>query len=231
MPFRRRFNYAPRYRRRRYNNFRKRGVGLATRPRMMSRAYKWKRYNQVDTRTAWFKINGTIGINANQSQYYEFRTSFLPSSNPNGWSQYTTLYDQYKILGFVYKLFPSNVGTEATSQVGQPSIHFNRGDHCLWLDQRFDPNVVQPSQIGEVINTASARLINPRRPYKISIWRPRGKPQWGSTRDIINNGDAWTGSINHLINGATPQLPPLLPKPCYFYTIQYKVIFRGRQDD
>lgn len=230
MPLRRR-NFARRRmprRRRRYNNASR---AIATVPRMMSRSYRWKRMNQVDTRTAWFKVNGTIGINANTSQYYEFRTSFLASTNPNGWAQYTTLYDQYKILGFTYRLFPSNVGTEATSQVGQPSIHFNRGDHCLWIDQRFDPNVVQPTQIGEVINTASARLINPRRPYKMSIWRPRGKPQWGSTRDILQNGDPWTGSINHLINGATPQLPPLLPKACYFYTLQFKVIFRGRQDD
>lgn len=228
MPYRRR--YRPRFRPRR--RFRRRNTGLATIPRMMPRGLRAKRMQQVDTRVAWFKTNGTIAINNQPNQYYEFRNQTLYNTNPNGWLEYTRLYDQYKILGFTYKLFPSNVGTEPTSQggTGQGTVHFNRGNHCLWIDQRFDPNVTQPSQISEIINTASARLINPRRPYKMSIWRPKGKYVWGSTRDIINSGDNWTGSIQHLINGATQQVGPIL-KDVYFFTIQWKVIFRGRQDD
>lgn len=229
MPYRRRYRPRNRLRRR----YRRRNNGLATRPRMMSRAQGAKRFHQVDTRVAWFKTNGTIAINSQATQYYEFRNQNLYNSNPNGWLEYTRLYDQYKILGFKYRLFPANVGTEPTSNGGPgplQTIHFNRGNHCIWVDQRFDPNVQQPTLIGEIINTASARLINPRRPYSVSIWRPKGKYVWGSTRDIISSGDNWTGSIQHLINGATPQTGPTL-KDVYFYTIQWKVIFRGRQDD
>jgi len=231
MPFRRRrFNFRRRFRPRRNNN----RYGLATRPRMMSRSYAWKRYNQVDTRTAWFKINGEININDQPYQYYEFRTAALYAANPNGWAEFTRLYDQFKILGFQYKLFPSNVGTEPTSSAAAgpaATIHFNRGNHCIWLDQRLDPGVIAPTQISDVINTASARLINPRRPYKTSMWRPKGKYIWGSTRNFTTTQpDPWTGNINHIIEGATQQ-PPGQVKPCYYYTLQYKVVFRGRQDD
>lgn len=229
MPFRRRFRVrarrAPRRRRNKY--------GLATIPRMMSRSYKFKRMNQVDTRVAWFKINGEISLNDQPNQYYEFRTAFLYAANPNGWAEFTRLYDQFKILGFTYKLFPANVGTEATAgsnTLGTP-IYTNRGNHVIWTDQRFDPNVQQPVQINEIINTASARLFNPRRPYTRSIWRPKGKYAWGSTRDFTTTApDPWSGSINHLINDGTVQ-PANTDKIIYFYSLTYKVVFRGRQDD
>lgn len=230
MPFRRRNRYAARRRRK---PAWKSKYALATRPQMMSRAYRWKRMNQVDTRTAWFKINGQIAINDQANQYYEFRTSFLYAANPNGWAEYTNLYDQFKILGFTYKLFPANVGTEATggsNSTGTP-IYTNRGNHIIWVDQRFDGNVAQPTLISDVINTASARLINPRRPYTRSIWRPKGKFSWGSTRDFTTTTpDPWTGAIQHLINDATIQ-PTATNKIVYFYTLTFKVVFRGRQDD
>lgn len=207
-------------------------IGLATNPQMMSKNLRLRRYNQTDTKTFWFKLNGTVAINNQPYQYFEWRNQTLYNGNPNGWIELTRLYDQYKILGFTYKLFPSNVGTEPTAAGGPGlgTIHFNRGNHCLWLDQRFDPNVTQPTSISQVICTASARLINPRRPYELSIWRPKGKYIWGSTRDIINAGDNWTGSIQHFIEGATPSTAPS-GKAVYYYTLQYKVIFRGRQDD
>lgn len=223
---RRRFNY------RRKRTYRGGKYGLATRPRMFTRRQRFKRMNQVDTTMTYFKINGTINSNDQPYQYYEFRTSFLYAANPNGWAQYVQLYDQFKILGFTYKLFPANVGTEPTAQGGGGgTIHFNRGNHCIWNDQRFDPQVILPQQIGDVINTASAKLINPRRPYTRSLWRPKGKYIWGSTRNFTTNApDPWTGSINHLINDATVQ-PVGGLKTIYFYTITYKVVFRGRQDD
>lgn len=235
MPFtrRRRFNFRrrPFFRR---NNYRGGRYGLATRPRMMPRALRFKRMNQVDTRVCYFKVNGVITANDQLNQYYEFRTSFLYAANPNGWAQYTLLYDQFKILGMTYRLYPSNVGTEPTAAGAQgpaSTIHFNRGNHCIWNDQRWDPTVVQPTTIGQVINTASAKLINPRRPYTRSIWRPRGRYQWGATRAFTTtNPDPWTGSINHLINGATVQ-PQGQLKELYFYVLTFKVIFRGRQDD
>lgn len=225
MPFTRKFTRRP-FRRR----FRRRGyTGLATRPRMMSKARAFRRMNQVDGRVFWFKTNGTIDLNNNNHQYYEFRTGALDILNPQGWPQLKQLYDQYKILGYKYRLFPANVGTESTANA-PTSLALDRGNHAVWKDQRFDPNVQQPTQIDQVINTASCRLINPRRPYATSIWRPRGKPTWGSTRDIATSPDPWRASINHLIEGGSIQ-PPTQLKVIYFYTIQWKVVFRGRQDD
>ena len=232
MPFRRRrFNYRrrrPAYRRRKLQ------TGLAVVPRLMSRSYRFKRMNQVDTRTAWFKYNGTIDLNDQPFQYYEFRTASLYASNPNGWQEFLRLYDQFKILGFTYKLFPANVGTEPFSNQGSAvpgaPFYLNRGNHCIWSDQRLDGTVQSPTTIAEVINTASARLINARRPYTRSIWRPKGKPLWGSTRNLIQQPDTWTGVINHLIEGGTQQAQGVL-KPIYYYTVTFKVCFRGRQDD
>jgi len=243
MPYvrRRKFNYAKRYRKRNYGT--RRIPGLAARPRMMPRALARKRYNQVSTKTFWFKANGTINVDNNAFKFIEYRTTaLLPQLNPQGWAEATAMFDQYKVMGMTYRLFPANVGTESTGRdptLGgtTPSnlipLPINRGNHCLWLDQRFDGSVQQPTSIGDVINTASARLINPRRPYRISIWRPTGKPKWGSTRSLTTNPDDWTGVINHIVEGATP-LPPATPQPqipIYYYTLQWKVVFRGRQDD
>lgn len=227
MPFRKAYR---RYRPRPYRRRTRRVPGLATRPRMMGRGRFHRRWNQVDTRVFWFKTNGTIDLNNNANQYYEFRTSALPTLAPQGWPQLLSMYDQYKILGYKYRLFPANVGTEATGNAGAQTLALDRGNHAVWIDQRFDPNVQQPSQISEVINTASCRLINARRPYSVSIWRPRGKPTWGSTRDLAVAPDPWRASINHLIEGGSLQ-PPGQQKVIYYYTIQWKVVFRGRQDD
>mgnify|MGYP000101533070 CR=1 FL=1 len=242
MPFtryRRRYNYAPR-KRMAYGRSRttRRVPGLATRPRMMSYALARKRYNQVSTKTFWFKTNGTINVDNQAFKFIEWRVNaLLPTVNPQGWAEATAMFDQYKVLGMTYRLFPANVGTEPTGvdQTGpfQSPQPVNRGNHCLWIDQRFDGAVQQPTSISNVINTASARLINPRRPYKISIWRPTGKPKWGSTRAIATVPDDWTGVINHIIEGATT-LPPGNPQPTipiWYYTLQWKVVFRGRQDD
>lgn len=237
MPGYRRNNYRRWNNRKRYgyNSFSRynQKYGLAVKPKMMPRSYKWARENQVDTRTFWFKHNGIINLNDQPYQYYEFRTNFLYAINPQGWSQMIQLYDQFKILGFRYKLFPASVGIEATggsTNIATP-IWLNRGNHLLWKDQRFDPNVQLPTAISDVINTASARLINARQPYTMSIWRPKGKYIWGSTKDFTGNQpDPWTGSINHFIEGGNIQ-PVGDVKTIYYYTLQFKVVFRGRQDD
>lgn len=228
MPFTKRSYTRRPYRRR--PAYRKRVTGLATRPRMMGRSRFLRRWNQVDSRVFWFKTNAVIELNNNNHQYYEFRTSALDVLNPQGWTQLKSMYDQYKILGYKYRLFPSNVGTESTANAGAGALALDRGNHAVWIDQRFDPNVQQPTQISQVINSASCRLINPRRPYVVSIWRPRGKPNWGSTRDIATAPDPWRAAINHLIEGGSVQ-PPATTKVIYYYTIQWKVVFRGRQDD
>lgn len=134
------------------------------------------------------------------------------------------LYDQYKILGFTVRLFPANVGTEPGTGVVGPPV-FNRGDQCWWTDQRFDSTALQPLFISEVINNASTRMMNPRRFQRRSIWRATGNPEWGSCIDYTTDPDDWDGSIEFLGNNATPDYP------LYYYTIQWKVIVRGRRQN
>ena len=237
MPIRRRFNFRRRFRPRRRNNYYK--GGLATRPRMMGRGRFFRRWNQVDARVFWFKSNGTFNLNNNEYQYIPYKVQDISSNyNPQGFQECLQLYDQYKVLGMVYRLFPANLQSDPTAgglqqpPVGNAPIVMLRGNHCVWIDQRLDPNVQVPTSVGDIISTASARLIDPRRPYKVSIWRPKGRPTWGSTKDIGSRPDQWTGVINHFCEGGTRivGIPPNNEYPVYYWTLQWEVVFRGRVD-
>lgn len=229
MPYRR-TNRRRRAPRRRRNN------GLATRPRMMSRSLAHKRMNQISTRTMWFKYNSTI--DALESEFTEWRSG---GGQLLGISQFQTmcqLYDQYKVLGFTVRLFPANVGIESHDQFIGQDFTLLRGNHIVWTDQKRDATLADPTAINQIINTASARMINPRRPYRMSLWRPRGVPGWGSCVGLpppfppVPTAvlDPWDGSIAHFYQDATNSQPGD-PQPLYFYTIQYKVVFRGRRQD
>lgn len=228
MPYTARRKYA-RKRRPRRN-----AAGLATRPRMMGKGNASKRYHGVDTRVFWFKQNGVIeSLPAQQTpQFRQFQTGLLATSPPVSFNHCRGLFDQYKILGMKLRLFPANVGKESMDLTSQLSVNnFVRGNHCLWIDQRWDPNSISPTTIAEVISTASARLINPRRPYSVSLWRPKGKPNWGSCKDIVQSPDLWNGVINYLLTDCTVTVPNGPPQVFYYYTLQWKVIFRGRCED
>lgn len=231
MPYTRRAR-RPAYRRRWK---RKPPAGLSTRPRMAPRSVLRRRKYGVDVRTFLFKNANVINCNTTPNQFVQWKTSDLYTLNIPSFNNCLEMYDQYKILGFMVRFFPADVGTEALARAGlQPpgtAPTLQRGDQLLWLDQRIDPGAQVPQFITEVINTSSARMINPRRPYRISIWRPRGKPNWGSTTDIATIADPWNASINMLINNAT-SVPTTQPElPIWYYTIQWKVVFRGRKQD
>lgn len=211
-------------RKRRYK--RKNNAGLATVPRMMGRSTATKRYHGVDQRVFWFKRNGTVATTPSPRQFNQYFASGLVTSPPQSFQALRNVYDQYKILGMKMKFYPANVGIEV-----DPTTNLKRGNHCLWIDQRYDPNLAVPATISDVICTASARLINPRRPYSISIWRPKGKPSWGSCKDINTNPDLWTGGILYFIEDASVTVPNGPAQKMYFWTIQYKVVFRGRNED
>ena len=250
MPYRK--TYASRSRRRAPYRKRRNTYGLATIPKMMTYNRFKRRWNQVDSRVFWMKLNGTINLNDQAYQYYAFPVQRLTgevppaggppppaiTNPPNGWLQLCEMYDQYKVLGVKYSLFPCNVGIEATGGSGttNQSIYLNRGNHCIWIDQRADSSVQPPTSISEIISTSSARLINARQPYKTSIWRPKGRPTWGSCKDYNQIGDAkrldpWNGIINHFIEGGTrPNQVLTGTLPIFYYTLEYKVIFRGRVD-
>lgn len=209
---------------RKRNYRRKRNTGLATAPRMMSKTLRLKRMNQVSTKTFYFKVNSQVITSpGSDSHFGTYRTRInLSLLVPAGWPALTQLYDQFKVLGMTLKLFPAAVGTE-------PAIlnPWNRGDQVLWTDQRWDSNQQIPQYVSDIINNASARMINPRSPVTRSIWRPKGVPGWGSTSDLLGEPDPWDGAIFHIINNA----PAQIGRPLWYSTLQWKVTFRGRQQD
>lgn len=218
--------YRPRMRRR-YAGRRRRPAGLATVPRMMPRSYAFKRYNQVATKVFWLKLNGTQQVDPQGSALAIFRTRGINQQPvPAGKNEIFTLYDQYKILAMRVRWFPANVGTEpGVPPVSDPLL---RGDQVIWSDQRVDSTQQVPQFIGEVINNASARMINPRRPYTRVLYRPKGVPAWGSCIDFTTSPDSWNGAIYHIVNNATPSPTN---RPLFYYTLTYKVLVRGRRQN
>lgn len=215
------------YRARRRAPYRRRpNNGLATRPRMMPKGLAFKRMNQVSTKVFWFKYNGQIAIPPIvETRFLPFLTQDLvdPAVNVQQFQSVFNLYDQYKVLGMKVNLFPSNVGTEPGSLITAAT---NRGDTIIWSDQRVDPTVPAPLFISEVIQNASARMIDSRRKYSRSLYRPKGKPSWGSTIDYNSadpSPDLWNGSINVLINNASSN------RTLWYYTVTFKVVVRGRR--
>lgn len=217
--------------RRQWRRFKRKYKGtsnyLATRPRMMPRTLAFKRMNQVSSKVFWFKVNGELLSDAAGNRYSRFLTRDLDPAAiaPVGWTALKSLYDQYKVLAIKLRLFPSNVGIESDSAIFASNALL-RGDTVVWSDQRFDAAVQPPTSISEIINNASAKMINSRRPYSRTLYRPRGQPTWGDTQGP--NLDSWNGSIELLVNNASPapavgNIPVL-----YYYTLQYKVLVRGR---
>lgn len=221
MPYTKRYNRRrPAYRRRR------RVPGLATRPRMMPRTLAMKRMNQVGTKVFWFKRNGIITPNLAGTRYSYWRTQEIndPQTTPIGWPAVKTLYDQYKVLAIKVRLFPANVGIESDSAIFASNALL-RGDTVVWTDQRYQPNA--PATISEVINNASTKMINSRRPYARTLFRARGNPEWGDTQSALP--DSWDGSIEMLFNNASPAPATGTAPTLWYWTVQYKVLVRGRR--
>lgn len=207
---------------------RPRTYGLATRPRMMTRTVARKRFNQVHARVFWFKRNGLIQpdlVGENYS-FWNGRELNNAATAPVGWNELRSLYDQYKVLGIKLRLFPANVGVEPDSAVFASNALL-RGDVAVWNDQRFDGTTTSPTNINQVINIASCKMINARRPYTRRIFRARGYPGWANTQGPATQ-DPWNGSIEMLINNASPAPATGTAPTLWYYTVQYKVLVRGR---
>lgn len=226
MPFRRK-TYARRRHRRRTN-----AAGLATRPRMMPRNVAIKRKHGVDTKVFWFKDNGRISTVATQYQMNYWLTSDVSAvGGPPAFFTLAGLFDQYKLLGMRVRIYPVNPQIDLNPEGGTPQKSLKRGNVAVWLDQRHDPGAVLPTQISEIIGNNNTKIINPSKQFSVSLWRPKGKQLWGSTKNLAIYPDPWLANINMLINDATIAPPLSTPIQMYFYTVQYKVIFRGRVDD
>lgn len=219
------------YRRKSRKSRRGRRKITAAVPQMMSRYRAKKRFQQVDARPFWFKYNGEIL--AQGSLHHVFRADPI-LYNIVSFQRLAKVYDEYQVQGFKLRLFPANVGTESHDPPGSDRAFF-RGNHIIWSDQDqlAGPGPVI-TQIREVINIASAKMINPRRPYSRSVWRPYGHPEWASTEDngsgIVIETDQWQSSINHFYQDASALTGPN-ELALFFITIQFKVLFRGRKQD
>lgn len=228
------------YKTRRPRRRRARVPGLATKARMVPRGLAVKRRNQVSTKTFYFKQVGTINNAAAGSviqKAWQVQEDIL-SNPPGGFVNLRTLYDQYKVLAMCIKIFPANVGIEPTGGIvsqggaGVTNLPFNRGNTVVWSDQRPSPTQQFPIAIQDIMSDASAKLIGSRRYYTRTIYRSTGNPEWGSTQNLPAEADPWNGSIyllNNFANTYNPSsIPPGRPQPMWFYTVQYKITFRGR---
>lgn len=202
--------------------------------KFMPKGLASKRYNATDTKTFFFKNSGVAESSqgALPPAYYTSFKSHELYTNGLLHPQFTNFrkcYDQYKCLGMKVRFFPCAVGLEPRyTTTGLPSI-LNRGNLIVWNDQQFDATVQAPSEIADVINDSSARMLNARSKFTRVISRPKGQPFWGNC-NATTEPDPWNGCINVLVDGATRSPPN--PNPAvqlYYWTITYKVIFRGRQ--
>ena len=222
-PYRKRYNYARRYKKR--NNYRR--AGFATRPRMMPRSLAIKRFNQVSTKVFWFKDNNVLQTGVGGISRGVWSTQDIVTNPPDQFLDLCKIYDEFKVLAIYVKLFPANVGTESdTLLFGNNSLL--RGDHIVWSDNKADVIPSPINAISDKINTASCRMINPRRPYSRRLFRPTGNPDWGGTSSITQTPDQWVGTINWFCQNTTDAVAPAAPLPLYYWTRMFKVVFRGR---
>ncbi len=208
--------------------------------KFMPKGLASKRYQGVSTKTFYFRQSGSINSDllgntriAWPSQYVPVAPG-LPVSIPEiaDSVKVSTIYTEYKVLAVKLRLFAANIGTEPGQiEIGAPDREgFDRGDACIWLDQAalrsetYNPNIVN------VINKGSARMI-PTRAFKYTktMYRKQGVPGWGMCDPNVPTADRvpdpWLGSIVLIGNNARTGVGV---RPLWFYTITYKIIFRGR---
>lgn len=218
MPIKRR----PRRRRRRAAK--KTGAPITGAPRMT----RSLRVHQNLTRDCrWFKGAGTIQSNP----LGDFRHITSPGgiSTVLDFSKWGSCWEEFKVLKVILTLLPVSVGSESLLQTapGQPSPLaplFKRGNVIIYLDQG-KPDTASNDFV-KLITKPSARLVPARRTQKRWIDRPKGHPAWGNfdPNGSINDDDSWQDSYIHVIGqGFTP-----LIQSWYYYTVAYKVLFRGR---
>lgn len=232
-----------------YNRGRKKGFRRAgrkrtrvygTKPSFMPKTLAIKRYNNISTKTFYFKEAGTIASDQLGNVIRQWNTLAKPApafpNNPlrlpqiSDINEVAELYNEYKILAVKVRIFSADVGTESNPPPANspPFAGFLRGSSVMYLDQKQTRNEQIPDQITQVMTYGSARMI-PSRCSKFTkvMYRPKGYPKWGTCDRNVpvseREPDPWFASVNLLGNFATPNQNPL-----WFYTVSYKIIFRGR---
>ena len=215
-----------------------------TKPKFMPKTLARKRAANVSTRVMYFKRSSSINSDNSGNINFSWKTydgevgnDTTPPEFPTGVADSQVaaqLFSEYKVLSIKVRLFASNVGTE-TGQIasGANIPGFNRGDHCMYFDQKVDKNEISPTEILEVINLGSAKMIAPRtQKFTRTMFRPKGYPTWGSCNQNIDPSDdrtpdPWFGKI-HLVANNCLTANQNGVRPVWFFTVTYKIIFRGR---
>ena len=232
MPFHTRRRYGRRGRgrgRRSYSHYGGRRVGATI---SRTRFNRGKRVAQGLTRQVqWFKrvqaitsdVAGNIGFSIT-SENVDTVDDFVT---------YGTLYSQYKVLKVICKMFPANVGGESMQHLvagpGQGFPLLQRGDALTYTGKVSTSS----TSIVDLIQRASARLIQPRRFHKRWTDRPPGYPAWGELSNVgtITTYDPWDdeSGIHMIGENFTPTQAP--GQQNYFYVMTlWKVLFRSRQE-
>lgn len=215
---------------------RKRIPGIATTSKFMPSRLKAQRFNQVSTKTFYFKTNGIIQPSTAGSYQQNWNTRDLAPTvfPPANFDALARLYEEYKVLAMNVRIFPANVGTESNwtqtaPAPGVPSVPrtLDRGDCVIWNDQA--PPFKNPASVGDIINFASCKMINARRPFARKIFRAKGHPEWGRLAATGFVPDSWDGQISLAgFLATTAPSPPALPPTLWYFTRSYKILVRGR---
>lgn len=216
-----------------------------TKAKFMPRGLAQKKYGQVGTKCFYFKKTGTINSGTDGVSFFTFRTydgQIASTTNPQRFpsvadSDFMAVgWTEYKVLALKVRLFAANVGSEggqlSTAGLSQFAPGFNRGNAVMYIDQEVQKNEVLPTQIVNVMNRGSCRMIPARSSqYTKVMYRKKGVPEWGCCDRNVEpedrNPDPWVASIEYLGNNATTTDAAGV-RPLWFYTVTYKILFRGR---
>lgn len=232
MPWSRpRRRHRSRSRRPRYRNRRATRTGA---PLMRNIWTRRKRVQQNLTRDVrWFKEVRTIQSNTGGN----FREVFRPIDVANcaDFANWAKIWEEYKILQIIVRMFPAAVGSESLQEnIPPPDIpsgiaSFKRGDVITWVDQG-DLDV--PTDFNRIIIKPSAKLLQPRKYHKRYINRPYGNPNWGQldTDGTILLGDEWTDTRIQVFGTNFTPSTVAGSQVWYYVTVSYKLLFRGRQE-
>lgn len=228
------------YKKKKWNKKKKKSI-YGTKKQFQSKALAEKRYGQVSTKTFYFKASGSLNSNAVRVTQAFWSTQFSPSNvgepfqMPNVADSriIAQAYTEYKVLAIKVKMFAANIGTEVgqINTAGPADPGFNRGNTVMYIDQDVKVGEARPTDILAVMNRGSCKMIPTRcDQYTKMLYRPKGHPDWGTCDRNVpaaeRTPDSWFGQIAILGNNARMTVRPL-----WFYTVSYKIIFRGRNYD
>lgn len=219
-----------------------------TKASFMPRTLALQRYGQVSTRTFYFKASGSINSAPNGNTLFSWNTQFEPAPPPPTGNPFrmpniadsyiiAECYSEYKVLAIKVKIFAANVGSEVGaigSTLPPPApvqvAGFDRGDTVMYLDQEIREGEQPQTNILDVMNLGSCKMLPSRiSQYSKVLYRKKGVPEWGCCDRNVpipnRTPDPWAAAIYLLGNNARIGLGI---RPLWFYTVTYKIIFRGR---